>query len=194
MTASALAPRRPGRPCTICKLPNRRAIDIAIVSRRGSLRAIALQFKLGDKTPVTRHARRCIPIALARAAQNREAAEGASLEVIAMQALQRALDLEGIAANEFYVHALAGSEARQAALNTWIKASQATRGVAALLRPAANVNVNVLVSSPEWLQHKAHLVSFLARRGLLEEYEAEGAANRAMPALGGGDGHQATNR
>lgn len=143
---------RRGPPCTVCHHEQQADIEAAIVGHRGSLSAIARRFGFATRAPVTRHARKCIPRRLARAALQRAAAGDASLVELAQEAYQRALDLEADAKAEFDACPVKGSEARGAALANRIKALAATRGIVALLKPAAQVNVVQVLGSPEGQQ------------------------------------------
>jgi hypothetical protein len=130
------------------------------------LRQIAAQYGAGA-SQLSRHARKCVPEALERAAARRTDAQAASLADLAMQALARSLvweqRAEALYAQALEMDGIAGFGPRDAAIQTGLKALTASARVVALLRPAAaSVNVHVLLQSPQWAEASAVLLRAVA--------------------------------
>ncbi len=136
-----------GRPCSVCSHPERRSIDVALVSRE-AFRAISCRYHVGRES-LRRHAQVHIPQQLAKAHEAEEVARADDLlgQLRGLRAKVVSLLYKAEQAGELRTAVAAAKEARQN-LETLAK----VRGELDE-RPV----VNVLISS-EWLQLRTLII------------------------------------
>ena len=136
------------RKCTICVHVDRNTIDDALVTRRGSLRDVALRFDV-SKDAVDRHRRNHLPSHLSKAAEAAEAVTAAGL-LEQMQTLQ--------------IKTLAILEAAENPRTALAAVSQARNNIQLLAEMtgelAAQPTVNIRFS-PEWITIRWPLLEVL---------------------------------
>jgi hypothetical protein len=177
--------------CTVCAHPDRADIDAALVGADTARRRIASQYSLVE-TSLRRHEAMHIPVMLADAVQREREEHATSL-------LERVGELEVIA-HHWHVEAVqlnidAKSDEksktryrdRAAAIQVGSRAARTIGGVLELLGRVTGelrdrqIDVNVLVASPEWASTRSRIVD------ALEPYPE--AREAVLRALAGGAGH-----
>lgn len=144
-----------GRPCTVCNHPKRREIELA-AARGASARSISLDFGVTDQSlgrHMKAHASRAIEKAAA-AAGIRDLASGLGLneEMVSLQ--DRTLEILARAEKDSKTLSVAVGAIREARCNLELLGKLTGK-----LRP--DTQVNVLVTSPDWLAMRERIASAL---------------------------------
>lgn len=161
------------RVCSICKHPDLRAIDEALVTGRGSFRGIARQYRVSPDA-VERHRRQHLAAHLVQAQQAQEVTSASSLLEQMMDLQRRTLEI------------LAAPENQRVAVAAIAQARGNVQLLAELTgRLATQPTVNILVSA-EWVT---------VRTAVLEALEPfpearTSVATRLLALEGGDDGHR----
>lgn len=178
------------RRCSVCDHPPRAEIDEALVGASVSLRGIARQHGVDD-TSVWRHSLTHIPALLAMAHEAEVVAEADTLMSRVHQRLERA---EGVIARaEVLLSRAEGGEDLEIAikaLEAWRKSNADIDKALELLGRVTGelrdkqVNVNVLVASPEWVALRGRLLEALGPFPEARAAVVRALSEREAPRLG----------